>query len=185
MLLQAALIIPTVPIVKMVNNPFSKIHTAIVMLIICTCLLGAYHPAIADTAPGYKSDQAPEPADEQRPGMSVSTIYAYDEKNPPEFFFFPKEKARWDGSKVSMSEWYMLTELQKEKFITEYFTQLQKQNNITIDVTDMDYLKALNVFSVYSNTRSMNEPSTKFIDILLSGQGKISAKGHVSEGTTR
>ena len=101
------------------------------------------------------------------------TIYSYDSLNPPEVFFFPKEKARWDGSKVTMREWYMLTDFQKERFIKEYLQELQKQYNDPINVMFADYLKALNVFSYYSNDNTMNEPSTKFIDKMLSGQGKL------------
>ena len=44
----------------------------------------------------------------------------------------------------------------------------------------MEYLKALNIFSAYSNDKALREPSTKFIDILLSGQGKVSDKEYQS-----
>lgn len=101
------------------------------------------------------------------------TIYAYNPDDLPEFFFFPKDKARWDGSKITMREWYMLTDLQKEKFIKEYMGELQAQYDNPINIMIADYLKALNVFSYYSNDKTMNEPSTKFIDKMLVGQGKI------------
>ena len=76
-------------------------------------------------------------------------LYTYDENNPPEVFFFPKDKAKWDGSKVTMSEWYMLTELQKEKFLSEYFQELNAKFNIDIDAIGAEYLNALNAFSAY------------------------------------
>jgi len=100
------------------------------------------------------------------------SIYSYREDDIPQVFFFPKEKARWDGSKVTMREWYMLTDLQKEKFVSEYIGELRKQCNCAVEVMGLDYMRALNVFSVYSNNKSLNTPSTKFIDRMLEGQGK-------------
>ncbi len=101
------------------------------------------------------------------------SIYAYSQDDVPTVFFFPPDQARWDGTKVTMGEWYTLTELQKEKFISEYVGQLQKQYNQSIDVFGTDYLKALNLFSRYSNDKSLAAPPTKVIDSLLSGQRKI------------
>lgn len=100
-------------------------------------------------------------------------LYSYSENDIPEVFFFPPEKARWNGYKVTMKEWYMLTDLQKEKFINEYFGELKNQYNMSIEAAGLDYMKALNVFSYYSNDKSLNQPSTKFIDKMLTGQGKI------------
>jgi len=112
-------------------------------------------------------------------------IYSYRDDDIPDVFFFPKEKARWDGSKVTMKEWYLLTELQKQKFVSEYIAELQKQYNQSIEVIGLDYLRALNVFSYYSNENSMNEPSTKFVDKLLSGQGKIISKPSSNQGEAK
>lgn len=122
--------------------------------------------------------QAEEPEDQQiqPPSAPAESMYAYDEDDIPEVFFFPKEKARWDGSMVTMREWYMLTDRQKERFITEYLWQLQDEYKKYIEVMSSDYLKALNIFSYYSDDSTLREPSTKFIDILLNGQGKITDK---------
>ena len=99
------------------------------------------------------------------------SIYAYSNNDIPEVFFFPKEKARWDGTKVTMREWYMLTDLQKEKFVSEYLSELKKQYQGAIEALGLDYLKALDLFSYYSNERAQGQPSTKVIDLLLKGQG--------------
>lgn len=122
--------------------------------------------------------RAEEPED-QDAGISVTpfeSIYSYSQNDTPEVFFFPKEKARWDGAKVTMREWYMLTEKQKEKFIAEYLEEMSGKYKTSIDVMGVDYLKALNIFSSYSNDRILLEPSTKFIDILLSGQEKAAER---------
>ena len=99
------------------------------------------------------------------------SIYSYSDNDVPEVFFFPKEKARWDGEKVTMREWYMLTDLQKEKFVSEYLGELKKQCQGTLEALGLDYLKALDLFSYYSNEKAQSQPSTKVIDLLLKGQG--------------
>ncbi|MDD5422464.1 MAG: hypothetical protein PHT32_03460, partial [Candidatus Omnitrophica bacterium] len=85
----------------------------------------------------------------------------------------------WDGSKVTMKEWYLLTELQKQRFITEYMAELKEQYNYAVEVMGIDYLRALNLFSVYSNDATINMPSTKIIDKMLNGQGKT----HIKSGS--
>lgn len=106
-----------------------------------------------------------------------NVLYEYDETNPPEVFFFPPEKARWNGYKVTMKEWYLLTDLQKERFVSEYMGELRRQYSATLEVMGLDdYMRALNLFSYYSNDKTMSEPSTKFIDKILSAQGKMPDK---------
>ncbi|MBU0605656.1 MAG: hypothetical protein KKH77_05150 [Candidatus Omnitrophica bacterium] len=122
------------------------------------------------------AEENPEGSDAQASMVPRESLYSYDRNDMPNIFFFPRESARWDGSKVTMREWYMLTDTQKERFISEYLKELQGEYKMSIDVAGMDYLKALNIFSAYSNDKTMREPSTKFIDILLSGQGKITVK---------
>ena len=108
----------------------------------------------------------------------AESVYTYSQDDIPAVFFFPSDKARWDGAKVTMREWYTLTELQKEKFISEYVGELQKQYNQAIDVFGADYLRALNLFSRYSNENSLGAAPTRVIDALLTGQGKISPLEH-------
>ena len=70
-----------------------------------------------------------------------------------------------------MREWYMLTDLQKEKFVSEYLGELKKQYQGAIEALGLDYMKALDLFSYYSNEKAQGQPSTKVIDLLLKGQG--------------
>ena len=98
------------------------------------------------------------------------SIYAYSNNDVPEVFFFPKEKARWDGTKVTMREWYMLSDLQKEKFISEYLGELKKQYQCAMEVLGLDYLKALNLFSDYSNEKAQAQSPAKIIDLIVKGQ---------------
>ena len=99
------------------------------------------------------------------------SIYSYGDDDIPEVFFFPKEKARWDGAKVTLREWYMLTEPQKERFVSEYFAEMKKDYQGVIEVLGLDYLKALDLFSYYSNEKAQSRPSVKVIDLLIEGQG--------------
>ena len=111
--------------------------------------------------------------DEQTPSNNAEgSIYSYSENDIPEVFFFPKEKARWDGEKVTMREWYMLTDLQREKFVSEYLGELKKQYQCAMEVLGLDYLKALDTFSLYSNEKAQAEPPTKIIDLIIKGQTK-------------
>jgi len=110
-------------------------------------------------------------------GNTEGSIYAYSDNNIPEVFFFPKERARWDGSKVTMREWYMLTDLQKEKFVSEYLGELKKQYQCAIEAMGFDYLKALDLFSYYSNEKAQAQPSTKVIDLMLEGQTGVKCSG--------
>ncbi len=115
---------------------------------------------------------------------AAESLYAYSGTDLPQVFFFPKETARWDGSKVTLKEWYMLTDLQKQKFFSEYVGVLERQYHQSINVMGLDYLEALNVFSYYSDGSAMNEPPTKFIDRLLGGQGKLPVAGAAEAALT-
>lgn len=174
MLSAAALIIPIAPTAEMTDKmAYYTMKTIISAFVIAVLLLALCDFAICEES---------ERGGRRGPVMSDGSIYSYDENDAPAVFFFPKEKARWDGAMVSMREWYMLTELQKEKFINEYLQQLQGRYKTSIDVIGVDYLKALNIFSSYSNDKTLSEPSTKFVDILLSGQGKLTEKGQLKNG---
>ena len=45
------------------------------------------------------------------PEMPSNGLYAYDENNPPAIFFFPKDKAKWDGNIIMDSEKFPSLEL--------------------------------------------------------------------------
>lgn len=130
----------------------------LILLLLITCFIA---PAYAET-------------EEETPLVQgEGSIYAYDEANPPAVFFFPADKARWDGTKVSIREWYTLSELQKQKFIAEYLDEMRKQYTSPIDVVSMDYLRALNMFSYFSGDKGAAEPTVTVMDKLLRGQGKL------------
>ncbi len=98
------------------------------------------------------------------------SIYSYSADDIPEVFFFPKEKARWDGTKVTVREWYLLTDLQKEKFVSEYLGEVKKQYQGAMEAIGLDCLNALDLFSYYSNEKAQAQPTTKFIDLIIKGE---------------
>jgi len=123
-------------------------------------------------------------ADDQA-NLSEGSLYSYNKNDIPEIFFFPKEKARWDGSKVTLREWYMLTDLQKEKFISEYVHEMAKQYSGPVNIVFGDYVNALNLFSYYSNDNLSGEPSTHIIDELLRQQGKAASSAQGAKDDMR
>lgn len=52
--------------------------------------------------------------------QNTDSPYEYNSDNIPDICFFPANKARWDGSKITVKEWPMLTDFQKTMFIAEY-----------------------------------------------------------------
>lgn len=64
---------------------------------------------------------------QQRLLWNKGTPYEYDHIPTVCFFSwfgFPQDKARWDGSKVTIKEWSMLTDLQRKKYVFEYYFHL-------------------------------------------------------------
>jgi hypothetical protein len=101
------------------------------------------------------------------------TIYAYSSDDIPDICFFPKDKARWDGSKITAKEWQMLTDFQKTMFISEYVKELEKAHKKSININGWDYLIALNGFADSCKNKCLNEPMTRVIEELLIEHGKI------------
>lgn len=138
-----------------VKREWPRIFLMMAIYAITTCACGAETDTATTDKPSY---------------------FKYDESNPPAVFFFPPEKARWDGSRITIREWYMLTDYQKQKFINEYLDEMRRNYSSPIDVISMDYLRALNIFSTFSSEKASAEPTARVIDKLLAGQGKVSPK---------
>ena len=61
------------------------------------------------------------------------TNYEYDNEDPLGVCFFPVEKARWDGYKITNKNWHQLTDFQKTMFLTEATEEIEKYENATVD----------------------------------------------------
>lgn len=96
------------------------------------------------------------------------TIYEYSDDDICDVCFFPLEKAKWDGSRITAKEWKMLTDFQKVMFISEYIEELEKGHNTTIEEIDVwRLLIALNGFADFCRDECLDEPMTRVIKDLL------------------
>lgn len=65
---------------------------------------------------------------------NIGSSYEYDSNNIPDVCFFPVEKARWDGYKVTNKNWNQLTDFQKTMFISEAADEIQRNEKVTVDL---------------------------------------------------
>jgi hypothetical protein len=94
---------------------------------------------------------------------NAGSPYEYSQDDIPDVCFFPVDKARWDGTKITAREWKMLTDFQKAMFISEYIEELEKEYNVTIKINGWDYLVALNIFAANYKEKYRNYPITEII----------------------
>jgi len=99
-------------------------------------------------------------------------IYKYDKNNPPEVWFFPADKARWDGAKITAKDWHMLSNFQKVVFINEYIEYFGQRFYITIKGIDAySYSISLDNFADECKGGCLKKPMTGFIEELLAQDG--------------
>lgn len=73
--------------------------------------------------------------------------YEYNNDERVDIWFFPKEKAKWDGSRVSLLDWHKLSRGQKVMFILEYIKQVNKEYNTNISVEVDKYILGMDYFN--------------------------------------
>lgn len=67
-----------------------------------------------------------------------ATAYFYNADDLPEVFFFPVDKARWNGYRILTGSWRYLTLYQKIMFVTEAMNEIElKEHTIIKDKIDM------------------------------------------------
>jgi len=98
--------------------------------------------------------------------------YEYDNDSHIETWFFPKEKARWDGTKVNLLDWNKLTQAQKVMFITEYVDQVNAQFKTGINVNIDKYILGMNYYSDNCPMSCRNIPAGDAVNNLLISDGK-------------
>ena len=59
--------------------------------------------------------------------------FDYDTRNLPKYWFFPAKQAKWNGTKVTVKDWNLFTDQQKQKYVEEYVA-------LAIDTLRDDYL---------------------------------------------
>jgi len=107
--------------------------------------------------------------------LNEGTIYEYTDEDVEniENFFFPVDKAHWDGSIITAKEWKLFTDFQKSVFISEYVEVLEKEYRKTIDINEWEYLIALNGFVGGCEEGCLDASIVRVIKDLLTEQEKL------------
>ena len=108
-------------------------------------------------------------AQEMRPTASILNndgIYKNHSNKLPDICFFPREKAFWDGYKVTSKSWKLLTDEQKIRFITEAIEEIQRNETLFVVIPAAESL--LSDMNAMANVTEENTPDVelKMIKIL-------------------
>ena len=98
--------------------------------------------------------------------------YEYGNSEQVKAWFFPKDKAMWDGSKLSILDWNKLVQVQKIMFITEYINQFNQQYHTNISVNIDKYILGMNYFCDNCPESCRNITAGAAVDNLLISDGK-------------
>ncbi len=104
------------------------------------------------------------------------SIYEYSDNNIPAVYFFPAEKARWDGYKVTNNNWDQLTDFQKTTFISEAAKEIERNEKVTVRLKGgRDILIAMNktVADIENNGSNVEFPMIKLMHGTLKESNQI------------
>lgn len=107
--------------------------------------------------------------------QNKDSIYEYDNNSHIDIWFFPQDKARWDGAKVNLLDWNKLNQAQKIMFITEYIKQLNLQHDTAINVDIDKYILGMNYYSSNCPEECENIPASGAVNNLLVSDGKAAS----------
>ncbi|MFH1771434.1 MAG: hypothetical protein ABH872_01310 [Candidatus Omnitrophota bacterium] len=110
------------------------------------------------------------------------TVFEYSQDDIPEICFFPVDKARWDGTKITAEEWPKLTDHQEVMFVGEYIEGLEKELNTDIEFDPWGLSAYLNKFVAGCPDEYLDTPMTMALHAFLVNQGKIEEKAIVEQG---
>lgn len=63
---------------------------------------------------------------------SLRPDFSYDKSELIENYFFPPEKAKWDGYEVLNSDWKFLDDYQKNKFVSEASKEIENKETVEV-----------------------------------------------------
>jgi len=111
----------------------------IAVLLLCLFVTSAFAgPVVPDSAPGHKASK-----------------YSYEDNDLPDVWFFPKDKARWDGYKINDWNWIEFTNRQKDMFIFEGISEIEQTRNAVVTVGNKWRL-------LYSINKAVNDMIANF-----------------------
>ncbi|MCP4650883.1 MAG: hypothetical protein GY853_12505 [PVC group bacterium] len=105
--------------------------------------------------------------------VEKDSAFSYDAKEAPNPCFFPVEKARWNGSKITGKNWESLDEFQRTMFIDEYVDGLEKLYQTPININMEDYLMYMNGILFMSDYDTSEILMTDALDDLLNRKSAI------------
>jgi hypothetical protein len=98
--------------------------------------------------------------------------YEYKEGEYIYVWFFPKEKARWDGGELDILDWNKLLRLQKVMFLTEYVKQLNEEHGTSISIDINKYILAMDFYASNFPEAGKGVAATSGVNSLLISDGK-------------
>jgi len=98
--------------------------------------------------------------------------YEYNNDERIDIWFFPKEKARWDGSRVNLLDWHKLSKAQKVTFILEYVKQINGEYNTNISVDVDKYILGMDYFNDNCPASCSSISASDAVNNLLISDGK-------------
>ena len=119
----------------------------------------------ADKVTGWKRSYAPAAANK-------GSKYEYTNSEHIDVWFFPLDKAKWDGSKLNLLEWNLLVRAQKVMFIIEYMKQFNAQYHTNINVDIDRYILGMDYFTDNCPESCISISAGEAINNLLISDGK-------------
>ena len=76
-------------------------------------------------------------------GNDVKSMYEYNpDYDVPDVCFFPLKEARWNGYWVTNKTWDQLDDFQKRKFITEGIGEIERSDDVSVKLENIDEMLA-------------------------------------------
>ena len=114
--------------------------------------------------------------------QNKGSIYEYSEDDEITVWFFPAETARWDGEKMNVLDWHMLTDFQKIMFMTEYVEKLSAEYEKPINLDLNKYVLAMNHYVDLCPTECLYITLASIVKKMARSEGKLEEEGKLSTG---
>jgi hypothetical protein len=105
--------------------------------------------------------------------VNKDSDYEYNQDERVDTWFFPSDKARWNGKDMTILDWPRLVRAQKVMFIKEYIDELNKARGSDVSVDIDKYILAMEHYSNNSPKSASAVLATEDLDKLLINDEKI------------
>lgn len=125
----------------------------------------------------WKENYNPSPKNE-------GSVYEVPKDEKIDKWFFPTEGAKWNGAKITMIEWNILTETQKVMFLMEYQNELKKEYGPGISIDTSKYIIAMDYYASTCPSNCFAVPVTNIVKEFLTSEGQIAPKNAAPPAAT-